>query len=173
MQLGMLRFIPRFPGNRGGKRRPMLVIDQRSRPGIPGDINPGTEGAGESGSDFTDARFDVLLNFRAMRAQRPFQLNAFRQDVPGIAARNARYAQHNGIQRIHVATGDALQRGNKLACQHNRVVAFMRPCGMSTFAGNADHKPIDVGIERPAAGGKFTHRQPRLVVHPEDGADVT
>ena len=45
--------------------------------------------------------------------------------------------------------------------------------GMRTFTGNADNKPIDTGVERSSTGGELTYRQTRLVVHAEDGADIT
>ncbi len=127
----------------------MLIIHQRGRPGVPGDVDLRAKGAGKSGGDFTDARFHVLLHFCAVRAQRTLQLNAFRQHVPGIPPGDARHAQNNRIQRVDVTAGNALQRGHQLACQHDGVVAFMGTCGMRAFAGYVNNEAIDVGIERP------------------------
>ncbi|MOA56414.1 hypothetical protein D3C78_1803860 [compost metagenome] len=43
---------------------------------------------------------------------------------------------------------------------------------MRPFAGNAENKAVNVGVERPAASGETAHRQAGFVVHAEDGADV-
>ena len=172
MQFRVPGFISGLTRDRGGEVGPAFVIHQRGRPGIPGDINLRAEGAGKPGGDFAHAGFHILLHFRAMGTQRAFQLDAFRQHVPGVTARNAGHAQHHRIQRVDVAAGDALQRRYQLARQHDGVVAFMRTCGVRAFTGNADHEAVDVGVERPAAGGELTNRQARLVVHTENRADI-
>lgn len=106
-----------------------------------------------------------------MGAQRTFQLDAFRQDIPRIATLNPRHAKHHGIEGIHFAAGDALQQGHQLASQQNGVLPFMRPGGMRAFTGHFEDKAIDVGVKRAAAGGELAYRQARFIMHTENGGN--
>ena len=172
MEIRMVRAVAGSIGHVAGESRPAFIIDQRGRPGVPEDIDLRAEGAGEAGGNLAHPRLHPLLDFAAMGAQRTFQLDAFRQDIPRIATLNPRDAQHHGIEGVHFAAGDALQQGHQLAGQQNGVLPFMRPGGVSAFAGHLKHKAIDVGVKRAASGGEFAHRQTRFIMHTENGGNA-
>lgn len=82
MEVRMMRAVAGLIGHVAGECRPALIIDQRGRPDIPEDIDLRAESAGEAGGNLAHPRLHPLLDFAAMGAQRTFQLDAFRQDIP-------------------------------------------------------------------------------------------
>jgi hypothetical protein len=100
-------------------------------------------------------------------AQRPFQLDAFRQHVPGIAP----------WIRVTLSTTESRVFTSRLAtlCSTvtswlaSRIASFLHAGGRhAPLAGHFEDEAIDVGVERAAAGGKLAHRQAGLIMHTED-----
>lgn len=82
MEIRMVRAVARLIGHVAGESGPALIINQRGRSGVPEDIDLRAKGAGEAGGNLAHPRFHPLLDCAAVGAQRTFQLDAFRQDVP-------------------------------------------------------------------------------------------
>ena len=172
MQIGMVGAIPGLGCHLAGEIGPAGVVDQRRRAGVPEDVNLRAKGAGETGGNLADPGLDPLLHFTAVGAQRPLQLDALRQHVPGIASLDPRHAEHHRVEGVHFPAGHALQHRHQLAGQQDRILSFMWAGGMRPLPGHFEDEAVDVGVERAAAGGKFAHRQAGLIVHTKDRRHV-